>query len=464
MIKRKISVSAVIAFVAYLFIGGMLIINFPDIGYSIAEKELYTALLIAYFVVVGLVAFAIANFDLYLFEPFSIITLLYIGIFIFRPIQDLMAHNVAYAGKSYVVPGTKSTVLFIIGFVAFYIGYFIKKRQSSEVRLLYRIEHEQDVVPLLVGMWSVFFIACLICQFSQGMSLRYIFSFGSSGEREVNGNNSLLLFLSNFATSLLTVWLMILVKSRNTVLKIVLTALTAVYLIMRNSRWLVLIMILSPITYFYAKRKKAPKTLYIGLIGLMALIVFAWMQLNRYNIAMGREVVGFGENGLTLGVLMSPFDSDLTTYTTFYGMVQNYPTVYPYMKGQTFLYLFVLFVPRILWPGKPDNPVRDMIEHSLGSLARMNGRAVSNIGEYYANFGIIGIIVLMFLFGFIVSHLKKLYEQPTEDSLIMYSVLFPLMFQWAARGNFSSNFYYTLFAFVPLFIISAVQFTVRRKQ
>ena len=104
-----------------------------------------------------------------------------------------------------------------------------------------------------------------------------------------------------------------------------------------------------------------------------------------------------------------------------------------------------------------------MVEHSLGSLARTNGRAVANIGEFYANFGIIGIIVLMFLFGYIVSKLKSMYEDPSENRLIMYSILYPLLFQWVARGNFSGNFYYTLFAFVPLIIQWFVKNISRRR-
>ena len=40
----------------------------------------------------------------------------------------------------------------------------------------------------------------------------------------------------------------------------------------------------------------------------------------------GHELQWFSERGgLSLELLLSPFDSDFTTYTTFYGMVQSYP-------------------------------------------------------------------------------------------------------------------------------------------
>lgn len=460
---RKVSIPGFVALALYIVIGCILLISFPNSSYTSAERTLYVYLLISYAIVVGFVVLAIAKHDLYLFEPFSIISLLYIGIFIYRPIQDLFSHTVSYAGVSLVQSGPKATVVFTIGFIAFYLGYYALKREK-EVPTEVRENDNPDSIGWLVIAWVVFYSFCIISSLSQGISLRYLFSLGSQGERVVNDSNTVLLFLSNFATSLLVVWLMIMVRSRSVALKIVLSLLTLVYLIMRNARWLVLIMGISPFVYYYAKRRKSPKFIWTALLGLLALVVFAWMQMNRYNIATGHELQWFSDRGgLSIELLLSPFDSDFTTYTTFYGMVQSYPDTYPYMLGRTFLYVFILFVPRVLWAAKPDNPVRDMVEHSLGSLARTNGRAVANIGEFYANFGIIGVILLMFLFGYITSKLKRMYEDPSENRLIMYSVLYPLMFQWVARGNFSGNFYYTLFAFVPLLIQSVVKNITRRR-
>lgn len=117
--------------------------------------------------------------------------------------------------------------------------------------------------------------------------------------------------------------------------------------------------------------------------------------------------------------------------------------------GISYVYVFVLFVPRVLWKGKPDNPVRSIIEHSLNGRARISGTAVSNIGEMYANFGIAGCAVIMFLIGRILSWLKSIYEGNRDDDIILYSIMYPLLFQWTARGNFSGNFYVTIFAAIP---------------
>lgn len=452
----RVGIVSFIFLCLYFVVGIFLLLGCSQESFSQNERSLYGVLLIAYYVVVGLFVFAVLKFHVYLFEPFTIISALYIGIFIYRPIQDLSNHAVKYAGVDLTSAGFKATIVFMMGYISFFLGYFGKK---NNVTLFERKNENRNgfSVATLVMMWFVFYILCIISTLSSGFSLSYIFSLGSEGERIIQDGNTALLFLSNFATSLLVVWLMILCKSSNAALKVLLTVLTVVYLIMRNARWLILIMVLEPIVYAYSKKRKTPNILMVSVLGLSALTVFAWMQMNRYNIATGQEMQLFGANGgLSLELLLSPFDSDLTTYTTFYGMTQSYPNTHPYMLGKTFLYVFVLFIPRAIWKAKPDNPVRDMVENSLGSLARSNGRAVANIGEMYANFGIVGVLILMFFFGYITSKLKKLYEKPTENGLIIYSFLFPLMFQWVARGNFSGNFYYTLFAFVPFVIQWAI--------
>ena len=76
-----------------------------------------------------------------------------------------------------------------------------------------------------------------------------------------------------------------------------------------------------------------------------------------------------------------------------------------------------------------------------------------NIGEYYANFGLLGIMVFMYILGWVSSSLKKyVFQREDLDIYIMYSILYPLFFQWIARGNFSGNLYLTFFAVLPILL------------
>ena len=435
----------------FLLIGAVLASRF-SFAFTQEEVRLYITLMMTYTWIGILLLYARMRYDLYVFEPLSFVSAVYMAVFIVKPLIDLrtghmIEHSVDVSGG-----GLKATLILLLGYTFLYTGYYITYDASGR----YNLEHlpeavtESDYDPFSLYMvWGISFILCLLCMFSQGLSLRYIFSLGKAGEVTVSESNTALLFLSNFVVTMYAVWMIILFRTRGSAGKLLITVVTAVYLIMRNSRWLMLAFILGPVTYYYVKRRKRPKGIYLFAIGMAGIVLFAWMQANRVVLAAGGAVQGWGEGGFTLEKLVAPFESDLNTYRAFFSMVNRYPARYPYLLGVSYIYVFILFVPRVLWKGKPDNPVRKIIEHSLNGRARISGTAVSNIGEIYANFGIPGCIVLMFLIGRILAYMKTWFQGRSDDDLIMYAVMYPLLFQWIARGNFSGNFFVTVFALLP---------------
>lgn len=431
-------------------------------NYTSEEWTLFIALMTSYCVTVGLMIMAKVRHALYLFEPFTIVGVLYIAIFVYRPIIDLFNSEVATRGVNVLSGGFKTTIIFTVGFIALYVGYYSKHLINVD-----QTEEEIDVYEgkaantdiALIG-WIVSYVFCLISLVSQGLSLSYIFSLASSGEKVFDGNGSALLFLSNFAITMVAYWMIIVVRPGKKNLKLIITILSIVYVIMRNARWLLLIGVLAPITYYYVRRRKSPKGIYIIIVGVLTLSVFAWMQVNRASLIAGRQMVGWGEGGFIIEKLLSPFDSDLTTYKVIYGMVREYPSHSSYLFGRSFLYVFYMFIPRVLWPSKPGNPINEIVENSLNFQARTAGATFANIGEFYANFGVLGVIILMFIFGRLIASLKKYYLQPTQERLIIYSIMYPLLFQWVARGNFTGNFYLTIFAILP-FVLGRI--TIRSK-
>lgn len=440
----------------FVIIGIILLFQYSN-NFSLDETLLFIELMLAYIWITALLIYAKLKFDLHIFEPISIIAAIYEGIFIFKPIIDLRNHSMIEHGISVISGGDKATLLFILGFTFFYFSYYLNHRKiiyrgRDIIRTQknnFRLKKEQ-LLTLYIS-WIIVFILCIYCMITEGLSLQYIFSFGSEGLRSISDESSVLSFLSNFGITLVTLWLMILEYSDNKIIKLVITFLSIIYILMRNARWLMLVFIISPIALYYIKRKKEPQIFKIVLIGLIGLTIFAWMQVNRSILASGNGMQGWGNQGFSLDVLLAPLESDLSTYRTFYSMVEKYPSQYPYMLGTTFFYALVLFIPRVIWVGKPDNPVRDMIENSLNIKARQSGTAVANIGEYYANFGLLGVMVFMYLLGWICSSLKKyVFQQEDLDIYIMYSILYPLLFQWIARGNFSGNLYLTFFAVLPI--------------
>lgn len=460
----------------YIIFGIILLFHFKW-SFNYEETFLFIELILTYVWTAGLFVFAKIRFHLNLFEPITIVTVIYECIFVIKPLIDLKNHDMVEHGISVINGGPKATLLFALGYTTFYIAYYLKHRKLTyKSRLLYHIDNEpikSDPVRLrmLYIMWVVVFALCIYCMMTQGLDLKYIFSFGSEGDRIANSDNTALLFLANFGVTLVTVWLMIMVESKNLAIKIIITGLCVIYILMRNARWLMLVFIAAPVVMFYMRKRKQPRLLFVVLIGIAGLTVFAWMQANRAILHSGGAMVGWGDKGFSIELLLSPMETDFSTYRAFYSMVMRYPSQYNYMLGVTFLYSFVIIIPRAVWASKPDNPVRDMIENSLNKVARESGTAVANLGEYYANFGVIGIIVCMYFFGRITSWIKfmafdsemKNDSRQRIDILIMYSILYPLLFQWIARGNFSGNLYLTFFAVLP-FIINAIFESIRNKR
>ena len=437
----------------FLAVGTVLASRF-SFSFSAEEVRLYVVLMISYIWIGILILYARKFYDLYVFEPLSFVSAIYIAVFIVKPLIDLRAKHMIEHGVDVSGGGVKATLILLLGYTCLYIGYYLTYDASNMNVLenLPLVEETPEYEPLsLYLVWGFSFSMCLLCMFSQGLSIRYIFTLGKVGEVTVSESNTALLFLSNFVVVMISSWMLILFRTKNTAGKVVITILEIIYLIMRNSRWLMLVLMLSPITYYFVKRRRRPRGLYLMLVGLSGLVIFAWMQANRGILATGGAVQGWGEEGLTLAKLAAPFESDLNTYRAFFSMVTRFPSRYGCLMGVSYLYIFILFIPRALWKGKPDNPIRAIIEHSLNGRARISGTAVSNIGEIYANFGVFGCAFVMFLIGRILAWLKTFYQGYRDDDLILYSVMYPLLFQWTARGNFSGNFYVTIFALLPFF-------------
>lgn len=445
----------------YLVLGLLLLFQYSR-AFGPEERSLFFALLLAYLWTMGLLVYAKLRFSLSLLEPLFMITALYEGIFVIKPMLDLRNGNMVEHGIPVMAGGAKATLLFAVGYTSMFWGYYTRRkmrlpgerRQTEKAR---QRGPDAKMIPWLYGAWSVTFLLCIGCMLSQGLSARYIFSFGAEGIRSADEGNTALLFLSNFGITLVTFWLMILEYTPGRLGKLVTTALCTLYILMRNARWLMLVFLLAPVILYYRKRGREPRLLPMLLAAIGALAVFAWMQANRGTLAAGGAMGGWGAGGFTLEKLLAPLESDLSTYRTFYAMVLKYPLDYPYLLGNTFLYGLILFVPRALWKGKPDNPVRDMIEHALNRRARASGTAVANIGECYANFGPLGVAALMYVFGRGAAALKRYCMEETERDggilQILYAVSDPLLFQWVARGNFSGNVYITLFAWVPALLL-----------
>jgi hypothetical protein len=100
-------------------------------------------------------------------------------------------------------------------------------------------------------------------------------------------------------------------------------------------------------------------------------------------------------------------------HLSFFGHVlQMTPEHIPYLFGQTYLGIPAMFVPRALWENKPTTmDVTNELALRYGWLSpELTGRVAVSAGimdEAYMNFGIPGMVFIMFLFGSFVRFLTE---------------------------------------------------------
>ena len=117
---------------------------------------------------------------------------------------------------------------------------------------------------------------------------------------------------------------------------------------------------------------------------------------------------------------------------------------------QMFFYTLIMLVPRFVWPSKPQPIIREVLMKTVSKYASLAGTAYPYLGEYYHEFGLLGVILFCFLLGLFCRYLaKKLYSSNIHD-IIIYSVCFPLLFQILIRGYTPSNFYMMVFVLLPI--------------
>lgn len=129
----------------------------------------------------------------------------------------------------------------------------------------------------------------------------------------------------------------------------------------------------------------------------------------------------------------------------------------PYLFGNSYIAALTAAVPRGIWPGKPGSIDEFLNSHLFPVTdAKGIGFAFSSYSEPTANFGLIGVICVFGIFGFIVGRLARKTENSTSTISTFFYIMiagyiFPLM-----RGSFTFNFQRVLIPLIPVLIALAI--------
>jgi hypothetical protein len=123
-------------------------------------------------------------------------------------------------------------------------------------------------------------------------------------------------------------------------------------------------------------------------------------------------------------------------------MVNDFGQKFDYLYGLSYSKAFTFILPRKLYPNKPQNfPVMIARLYEPGQVTSLG---TTQLGELYANFGALSVLLLPFI-TLLILLLSERLERKCEEHALLSAVLFVLLI-WYARSSFEDNFVTFLFA------------------
>ena len=114
-------------------------------------------------------------------------------------------------------------------------------------------------------------------------------------------------------------------------------------------------------------------------------------------------------------VLIEMASMRLAQFTVFGEVIADTPAIVPFWGGQSYYPILFKPIPRFIMPDKPAEVSGSWFGHHYGIISLENTTTSVNlpqIVELYGNFGLVGVIVGMFLFGLIFRLLIEMYVHP----------------------------------------------------
>lgn len=399
-----------------------------------------------------------------LLHPITLVTVLYLCIFVFCPAYLISIGDTTCHG-AYVMDGcVKATLIFLVGYIAMLVGYNNTKIKNYEPQYLAvhisndaRTYHKIVLTAYLI--WIVSWIVSLLVSIMQGRSLAYVISFGTQGYNNAifnsYGDDGGLAFLGKMANSMIIPWGIILVSERKRILRIIVTILTVSMFYITGFRYMIVLMALAYLCIAFRVKGKKPKTGTMVLVTVLLIMFVSVLGYARANMRLGKDI---DWNGFNFEAVEYALVSNFNIFLPFYGLVNTYPAEHFFTLGHSMFYESIIyFIPRAIWPAKPVAKISSsvavaMMQSTNEFTISTVGMAWPNIGEYYMEFGTIGVFLFMYLFGVIMKKSVSLYNSESELNVVIYGITLGVFFQLLTRGYSPNNVGMLAFLYFPLII------------
>lgn len=137
-------------------------------------------------------------------------------------------------------------------------------------------------------------------------------------------------------------------------------------------------------------------------------------------------------------------------------VVKMTPASVPYWSGDSYRTLWISFIPRALWPGKPQATIGQDFGHRYALIGTNDEWTSINLPwlvEFYANFGTLGVLAGMFFVGVFFRILVQKFRVPVSSPMehaLAVTVLFGLFY---AESNFALMVGAVIPAYIAFFVL-----------
>ncbi len=404
------------------------------------------------------------NKKLDLFDPFYLISALYIMIFVYAPWIWILNVKTEYQGVEVMSQLPVATIVFNIGYLFYVMGAFAISGKKLDVDInttAHNIDYKNEKIRLFIIKYAiiVFVISMFLSMLYYlwiGRSILSLLTFGQTGVTVYRRDGEGFYFLKCFHRSAIPASILFIAYSKKKLWAWICAVILADVCINTGSRNLAITVLLSFFIYKYIKDNKRPNYATIIILIIIFYIFIGFIGIFRGTIKAGEDI---DLSIVDSDALFHAFMYNAEIFYPFYNVVSFIPQYAPYHYGLGIVNIFVQFIPRIIWPGKPIMLGKTAFQAMYGNS--MGGAAYPNIGEYYYEFGITGVIILMFITGYFMrkSYLYML-KRKDELDLILFSIHFGYIVQFICRGHFASWAIDYLFMLGPIFYL---KFLVNKK-
>lgn len=387
-------------------------------------------------------------------EPIVLITVIHLLLFIITPIISLYSNELLWFDKNLWNGCIKGTWLSTLGYFLLVIGYYSTK-QKREFKKTKKIINFKTIYKLSLIIWLFCFVCNIIYLLSEGKNILYILTLGGNGTVDTEKlNTSAFSFLGVVSYGMLSAYLYVYQYSNSKLIKLILFYLMISSFLIRGFRFIIVAVIIAPIIFNYLKKEARPSIVSILILLIFLAILVGVVEGTRNGLRAGNGISDSISSLINFEYTKDVIIENFSIYKTYYGIVQNFPLIMDYTYGQLMIvYTLVMFVPRGIWPTKPYPISQKVNAIAVSEYASSAGTAYPYLGEYYHEFGMLGICFFSFLFGKICGKLKNYMCYMEIHSLILYSAICPLLFQIMIRGYTPSNFYMIVFSILPIIIL-----------